>query len=98
MRDIIKKIPKLRGYRFKSASTKYSPVNVGALNIFEKGASVTPETLFARNLIRRSGGKMPEVKILASGDLTVSLAISNCVVSEAARAKIEKAGGSVAVK
>jgi hypothetical protein len=45
MRDIIKKIPKLRGYRFNSGSIKPSPVNVGALNVFEKGAVVNAESL-----------------------------------------------------
>lgn len=95
MRDIIKKLPKLRGYRFKSPSTKFSPVNVGALNVFEKGAPVTPATLFAAKLIRKQGGVMPKVKILGSGELSVSLSVSDCLVSASARAKIEKAGGSV---
>ncbi len=95
MRDIIKKLPKLRGYRFKSKETKFSPVNVGALNVFTKGAVVSPATLLAMNLVRRSGGTNPPVKILGNGELTVSLSIVNCSVSAAARIKIEKAGGTV---
>lgn len=95
MRDIIKKLPKLRGYRFQSHTAKKKAVNVGALNIFESGAQVTPAALFEKNLVRRHGGVHPTVKILGSGDLTVKLEIVGCDVSEAAKAKIENAGGSV---
>jgi large subunit ribosomal protein L15 len=95
MRDIIKKLPKLRGYRFKSFAVKFSPVNVGALNIFEAGAVINPATLFEKNLIRRAGGSLPNVKILGTGEISKKLSITGCKVSASARAKIEKAGGSV---
>ena len=95
LRDIIKKLPKLRGYRFKSTVNKCAPVNVGALNIFEAGASVTPATLFFLLLIRKVGGIMPEVKILGTGELSVKVEVSNCLVSAVAKTKIEKAGGSI---
>lgn len=95
MRDIIKKLPKLRGYRFNSTVSKFSPVNVGALNVFEKGAIVSPETLFAKKLVRKLGGVFPKVKILGSGDITVSVTVENCKVSASAKEKIEKAGGSI---
>ncbi len=95
IRDIIKKLPKLRGYRFKSPSTKSSTVNVGALNVFTKDAVVNSEALFAMNLVRKSGGKNPHVKILGSGDIKVSLSIVGCEVSASARTKIEKAGGTI---
>jgi large subunit ribosomal protein L15 len=95
MRDIIKKLPKLRGYRFASATTKPSVVNVGALNVFEAGASVTPETLFEKKLVRRVGGVFPKIKILGAGELKIKLAVSDCEVSASAKAKIEKAQGSV---
>lgn len=95
MRDIIKKIPKLRGYRFNSPSIKNTPVNVGSLNIFESGAVVNPESLLEKKLIRPVGGKTPSVKILSKGDLKVKIIIENCKVSESAKSKIEKAGGSV---
>ncbi|MFA6392646.1 MAG: 50S ribosomal protein L15 [Candidatus Paceibacterota bacterium] len=95
MRDIIKKIPKLRGYRFHSASTKPTPVNVGALNIFKAGEIVNPKSLFEKNLIRNVGGKLPAVKILGTGEITVKLTVSGCVLSKTAKEKIEKAGGSI---
>ncbi|MFA5773430.1 MAG: 50S ribosomal protein L15 [Candidatus Paceibacterota bacterium] len=95
IRDIIKKLPKLRGYRFKSASTKFSPVNVGALNVYEAGAVVNSASLLEKNLIRRVGGTFPTVKILGTGELSKKLSIIGCKVSASAKAKIEKAGGSV---
>ena len=96
IRDIIKKLPKLRGYRFNSASIKSSIVNVAALIIFETGAAVNPAVLFENNLVRRVGGVVPHVKILSKGELTKKLIVTGCTVSESAKAKIEKAGGSVA--
>ena len=95
MRDIIKKLPKLRGYRFNSPKVKFSPVNVGALNIFPKGATVSPESLFKAGLVRKSGGAFPKVKILGGGELTADISVVGCVVSASARAKIEKAGGNI---
>ena len=95
IRDIIKKLPKLRGYRFKSASIKFTPVNVGALNIFDTGATVNPAILFEKNLIRRVGGNFPHVKILGTGELSKKLSITDCKVSASDKAKIEKAGGTI---
>lgn len=95
IRDIIKKLPKLRGYRFNSPSIKSTPINVGDLNIFEAGSIVTVESLFENNLVRRVGGVLPRVKILAKGEVSKKLSIVGCKVSDSARAKIEKAGGSV---
>jgi large subunit ribosomal protein L15 len=95
IRDIIKKLPKLRGYRFNSASIKSTPVNVGDLNIFDTGAVVTVASLFENNLIRRVGGVLPSVKILAKGEITKKISIVGCKVSESARLKIEKVGGNV---
>ncbi len=95
MRDIIKKLPKLRGYRFNSTVSKFSPVNVGALNVFAKGETVNPETLFSKKLVRKSGGVFPKVKILGTGELSVNLTIEHCKVSTSAKEKIEKAGGSI---
>jgi len=95
IRDIIKKLPKLRGYRFASFDTKASPVNILALNVFSAGDTVSPKTLFEKNIIRRVGGKLPVVKILGTGDITVKISVTDCLVSKVAREKIEKAGGTI---
>jgi len=95
MRDIIKKLPKLRGYRFHSPSLKFTPINVGALNVFNAGETVTPKVLFDKGLIRKVNGVYPSVKILGTGEITVKIIVEDCTLSAAAQAKIEKAGGSI---
>ena len=100
MRDIIKKIPKLRGHgknRSKSVYDRgpHQVVNVSLLNTIAKGTVVTPKLLAEMNLISVKFAKMPTVKILATGDITAALTIEGCDVSATAKAKIEKAGGTV---
>jgi large subunit ribosomal protein L15 len=100
MRDIIKKLPKLRGHGKNRAKSVFyrGPevvVNVGALSVFKAGDVVTPTALRAHGLITVRFEKAPVVKILGGGDLSVKLSVEGCVVSESAKAKIEKAGGSV---
>jgi len=96
IRDIIKKLPKLRGYRFNSRSnTNLAIINVKDLNVFTEGEVVTPESLFDKKLIRHIGGVIPKVKILGDGDLKIKLSIKNCLVSKTATEKIKKASGSV---
>lgn len=95
IRDMIKKLPKLRGYRFNSTEQKPTAVNVGALNIFDEGATLSPKDFLVAGLIRRKGGKLPLVKILGTGELSKKFTVEGCVVSKVAREKIEKAGGVI---
>jgi len=96
MRDIIKKLPKKRGYRFKSIQTKPYAVNLGALEVaFGAGDDVSPKTLAEKKLIRNKKGKHIPVKILASGTITKKLSITGCRVSDKARKDIEKVGGTI---
>jgi large subunit ribosomal protein L15 len=96
VRDIIKKLPKRRGYKFSSFAPKSAVVNLGLLNeVFKEGDSITPEILLSRGIIKRTGGKMPGVKVLAEGSLDKKLSLSGLTVSKGARTQIEKAGGSV---
>ncbi|HET8574956.1 MAG TPA: 50S ribosomal protein L15 [Candidatus Paceibacterota bacterium] len=95
LRDLIKKIPKQRGYRFHSRSAHPEVVNVSVLESFNSGERVTPTVLLNKNIIRKRDGKLPQVKILGGGDLSKKLEISKCEVSESAKKKIESAGGKV---
>lgn len=100
MRDIIKKLPKLRGHgKNRSESVFYrgpeAVVNTGALNVFSSGDVVTPTSLIAKGLIGESFGKNPKVKILGNGDITVKVTVERCTVSATAKEKIEKAGGTI---
>ncbi|MBC7836874.1 50S ribosomal protein L15 [Acetobacteraceae bacterium] len=93
IREQLKKLPKRRGYRFKSIETKPFALNVARLEVaFSSGDAVNPKVLTERGLLR--AGLI--VKILGDGELSKKLIVSDCVVSATARAKIEKAGGSVA--
>lgn len=100
MRDMIKRLPKLRGHG-KNSNTplldKSAVVNLNKLELaFQVGEVVSPKSLIAKNLIRRIDGKMPVVKILGQGTLTKKLSVSKCVVSASAKEAIEKAGGKIA--
>lgn len=96
LRDVIMKLPKRRGYRFKSIEERAIPVNLSALEkYFSAGEEVSPAALIAKGLLRTRSGKIPPVKILSSGTLTKALRILGCRVSAAARKEIERAGGKV---
>ena len=98
-RDMIKKLPKLRG-RGKNINKAFRTdavvVNLNALTKnFESKAIVTVGKLFEKGLIRRVNGVLPKVKILGTGEIKHALNIQDCEISVSAKAKIEKAGGSV---
>lgn len=102
MRDIIKKIPKLRGHGVNRARTvnsgKVVPevVNVAQLEgVFKKGDTVSPKSIVAKKLVSAKGGKLPKIKLLGNGDITVAVTVSGCTVSSTAKAKIEAAGGTI---
>lgn len=95
IRDIIKKLPKLRGYRFSPVSEKLTEVNLEKLNIFASGDLVNPKILVDKKIIEKRNGKIPNVKILGNGDIKIKLIIENCKVSNGVKQKIEKAGGII---
>jgi large subunit ribosomal protein L15 len=97
IREQLKKLPKLRGYKQKSIQDKPLVINVSALETaFGAGETVTPAVLTERGIVRARKGTAPKVKILGDGELSKKLLISGCVVSASAREKIEKAGGTIA--
>ena len=96
IRDMIKKIPKLRGYRFNSFQEISTPVNLASLETtFSNGDKVTPAILIKKGLVNKKSGKIPTVKVLATGDITKKINISGCIFSQTAKEKIEKAGGTI---
>ena len=96
IRQIIKRYPKLRGYRQKTLPKKIVALNVENLEKkFKTSEIIDPKTLLKIGLIRRIKGKTPQVKILGKGKITKSLTIKNCTVSKSAKEKIEKAGGKI---
>lgn len=96
IRDVIKRMPKLRGYAFGTFQTKTVVVNVITLDsAFENGAVITPAILAEKKIVMIPKGTIVPVKILGDGELTKKLTVTGCLVSASAKAKIEKAGGTV---
>ena len=86
---IMMRSPKLGGFsNFKFKKT-YEPINVGALNVFEDGATITAAELLSLGLIHG-----PQYKILGDGELTKSLTVHAPSFSQSAASKIEAVGGS----
>ncbi|OGG51928.1 hypothetical protein A3C18_01825 [Candidatus Kaiserbacteria bacterium RIFCSPHIGHO2_02_FULL_54_11b] len=103
MRDIIKKLPKRRGYgknRGRSVDgTRLSAVAISLdrlEKLFESGAEVTSKTLAEKGAI--STRTMPPAKIVGTGALTKKLSLKGVAVSQSARLAIEKAGGTISEK
>lgn len=91
LRRLLLATPKTGG--FKSPYAKLAIVNLKVLEAkFQDGDKISPLTLKEKGII----GKIDKgVKILGDGRLTKKLAIEGCAVSQSAREKIEKAGGSI---
>lgn len=86
------RLPKLRGFTNPNKEA-FAIVNISAFESFETDSEVTPETLRAKGLIRHKG----RVKVLAEGDLDRALTVRAHAFSNAAKEKIEKAGGTVEI-
>ena len=96
VRDIIKKLPKLRGYKFNVIRLKPVGVNVSVLqDICKAGDMVTPQFLFDKGILSNKKDLKRGVKLLGNGDLSLKLTIAGCSVSKTAEEKITKAGGEI---
>jgi large subunit ribosomal protein L15 len=87
---LIRRIPK-RGFNNKRHGTRYIPVNLESLNLFNDGGKVDLEALRGAGL---ANGPGDGVKILGGGDLTRKLTVTAHAFSATARAKIEAKGGA----
>ena len=96
IRELIKRYPKLRGYRLRSTKIKPFIVNLNILESkFDSGSKINPEILLEKKIVRRIKGRIPKVKILGNGETKKSFIIENCLVSKKAKEIIEKNKGSV---
>lgn len=100
LRDIIKKLPKNRGYRFNSFQVKPVCISLDQLiKLFPKGGEVNPESLLKLKIIKKKKGWLPTVKILGGKtDFNIKIQVSKCSVSSSAKEKIIKAGGEILEK
>jgi large subunit ribosomal protein L15 len=90
----VMRAPKLRGFT-NPFRVEYQVVNVGRIaELYPQGGSVTVADLVAKGAVRKN----EKVKVLADGDISVAVTVDVDRVSNAAKQKIEKAGGQVATK
>ncbi len=91
---LIRRLPK-RGFNNARFKKVFAIVNVGELERFDEGTNIGEKELLENRLIR---GNYDGIKVLARGEITKKLTIVADHFSEAARVKIEKAGGTVSLR
>lgn len=88
-----RRVPK-RGFN-NIFATEYAIVNLSTLNDrFEDGATVDAQALIDAGVIKKA---LDGVKILGKGEITKAITVKVTAISEAAKTKIEAAGGKVEV-
>ena len=89
-----RRLPK-RGFNNARFATEYAIVNLATIeNNFDNGAVVDLVSLVEANIISKP---LDGLKVLGNGNLTKKITVKAQKVSEAAKAKIEAAGGTVEV-
>jgi large subunit ribosomal protein L15 len=91
---LIRRLPK-RGFNNAAFHRNYAIVNLNDLNEFKAGTTVNEQLLRESNLVR---GDFDGIKILGDGELKHALKIEADKISESAKTKIEKAGGTITMR
>jgi len=91
---LIRRLPK-RGFNNAAFHKDFAIVNLSDLNEFKAGTVVNEQLLRESKLVR---GDFVGIKILGDGELKHALKIEADKISESAKAKIEKAGGTVTMR
>ena len=87
------RMPKLRGFK-NPFRTEYQVVNLDRLSaLFPQGGDVTVADLVSKGAVRDNA----PVKVLGTGEITVTVAVTAHKFSASAKDKIEAAGGSATV-
>jgi large subunit ribosomal protein L15 len=87
-----RRVPKLKGFSNVNR-VEYAVVNVEVLAKYYDGGEVTPAALLSHGLVRKGR----PVKVLARGDIDKALTVRAHAFSQAAKDKIERAGGTAEV-
>jgi large subunit ribosomal protein L15 len=96
IRELIKRYPKVRGYRRYELSDSSAIVNLDVLDKTSKdGEIINPENLIKKGIVNKIKGKTPEVKILGKEKISKKLIIENCKISKTAKEAVVSAGGSI---
>jgi large subunit ribosomal protein L15 len=89
---LVRRVPK-RGFSNFRFRVEYDVVNLGTLEAhFQSGETVNLEALAERGIVKPRHGKL---KVLGTGSLTKGLTVVAAYISEAARRRVEEAGGKV---
>jgi large subunit ribosomal protein L15 len=91
---LIRRLPK-RGFNNAAFHKDYAIINLSDLNEFKAGTVVNEQLLRESKLVR---GNVAGIKILGDGELKHPLKIEVDKISASARAKVDKAGGTVALR
>ena len=83
-----------RGFNNYNFRTVYATVNVGDLERFEEGTTVTKESLIEVGLVKK---ELDGIKVLGNGELTKKLTVKANKFSSTAKTKIENVGGTTEV-
>ncbi len=101
-RDLILKLPKIRGFRNKPKDEVPEVFNLGALAAKfadlakgGKGGAITIDRTLLRSVKLIKKDYKGIIKILGTGEISFPASFEGFQISSAAKAKIEKAGGSV---
>ena len=71
IRELIKRYPKLKGYKSFRLDDYSAVVNLETLEKISKdGETINPENLVKKGLISKVKGRVPKVKLLGTGKLT----------------------------
>jgi len=90
---LYRRLPK-RGFNNKNFEKRFTVVNVADLEGFDAGTTVDLKAVLAKGLA--SQAKHSELfKILGNGEVTKAVTVKVDAISQTAREKIEKAGGTV---
>jgi len=96
IRDVIKRLPKLRGHRSLSAPNLLMTITLAHLvRHFVAGETISPISLNSKRLASAVTLKRGQVKIIGAAPLIFALTVQDCLVTPAARKIIESAGGKV---
>ncbi|HVN26089.1 MAG TPA: uL15 family ribosomal protein [Candidatus Paceibacterota bacterium] len=99
-RDLIIRLPKMRGFRNKQKDINEHVLNLNLLAARLQSRAKGPAPLAVNHELLREAGLLHKnfrgiVKVLGTGDIAFPIAVAGLKVSESAKAKIQKAGGSV---
>ena len=102
LRDIIKKLPKRRGYgknrgrTVNSGRVRRAAVSLSRLeNIFGTHTEITSKLLAEHGIVHMKSGRLPWVKLVGNSAVPKAVVFKGISASTAARAAVEKAGGSI---